>query len=422
MGQFHTIGFLYMVLHLNQKNRHLIGGLAVGVIGGAALGVSRHVLPVVFPHMQDSLHLSAGKMGALATGYFLSYMFSSYFWGHRSDRVGSKRVLLVCLFICTISLGLLGTFGSFPVLMSVSICVGIGAGGLFVPVISILVKTFSEEKRGKVISIFFLGEGAIVIALGLIVPLMVSHLSWRWVWWMSGGLCMIFAMATAALLKENKIGDRDSGSELRESSPSILPNFAVLKIPNILSISTVYFLHALARGAFITFVVVYLVQKGMSYRSAGGAFSLLGMGFIPGSFIAGYLQDRFRSYVFFGIVVLELVAVSMIIFFAKTVLIYAAVIIMGCCLTGIPTVVGTIMAEMAPKESYGQALGWLTFCLGMGTMISPTVAGFISEITDTLLSTQIFAWVSLSLASIVCIGMEQRLLRIRNRAKILTAK
>jgi MFS family permease len=405
---FHVVGN-----NIYQNTRHLIGGICAGALVGCALGLTRHVFPVVFPHMQDSLGFSSGKMGVLATSYFLAYMFCAYFWGHRSDRVGPRPIIVFCLLISALSLALLGAFDHFVLLVIFSMIIGVGAGGLYVPAISSLVKIFSAEQRGKAISIFFLGEGSSAIALGLLVPFVVLQLSWRWVWWASGGLCLLFVPVIKILLHDNGPNDQNPDVENTKNLFPKLNNFAFIKIPNIKHISVVYFLHALARGAFVTFVVVYLIEKGISYRTAGGAFSLTGIGFIPGSFLAGYLADRFRSYVLLGLVLAELAAVATIVFSTHIVPIYIAVVIMGCCLTGIPTVVSTITAKVASKVSYGQVLGWLTFCLGLGIMISPTLVGFVAEISGTLAATQIFAMASLFIATLVCIFMEQGLIRMR---------
>ncbi len=353
---------------------------SVAMTSGIAVGVSRHILPVIYPSMQGSLGMGYSHLGLLTSAYFFSYMLLSLVCGYWSDRISSRLIISIGCLICAI--GALGTGFSkgFVSLFGFSLITGIGAGGVYVPTTSSILK-WLENRKGLMVSLVLVGEGVLGIFVGLAIPPVLTFHSWRHVWWLFGLLLLIFTLFLWWATK-NTDPNRDHS---RSQDEQMLSFLQVIKLPKIRSLGLVYFLHALTRGIFVTFYVTYLVSKGAAYGKATAAFSFLAMGFIPGAIVSGFLSDRVSpKSLLTGLLILQIVSISLLLLYSEWLMVYGFVIGAGFCATGVPTVFGVLPSRYFRVEVYGKVLGFLTLMLGLGVVISPALGGFVGDFTKSL--------------------------------------
>jgi MFS family permease len=347
---------------------------------GFALGISRHILPVIYPSMKATLQMGYAQLGLLTSAYFFPYMIFSLIGGHLSDKMSSRPIIswgcLICAF-GTIGMGFSKGFASF---FAFSLITGIGAGGLYVPMISYILK-WLKAKKGLMVSMVLVGEGIFGISIGLIIPIVVSSYSWRHIWWSFG--IVLFAFT---ILFCRSIHDVHAVPNLYLPQNNKATNFLkVLGLPKIWSLGSIYLLHALTRGLFVTFSVTYLVSRGAPYAKASGAYSFLAVGFIPGAILSGILSDRFnQKYVLMGLLIVQIVSVGLLLLNPNWLLIYGLFAAVGFCLTGIPTVMGILPSQYFCEEVYGKTLGFLTLMLGLGSAVSPVIGGYLGDLTNSL--------------------------------------
>ena len=347
---------------------------------GFALGISRHILPVIYPSMQAGLEMGYAQLGLLTSAYFFPYMIFSLIGGYLSDRVSSRPIISWGCLICAVGTLGMGFSKGFASFFAFSLITGIGAGGLYVPMISYILK-WLKPKKGLMVSMVLVGEGILGISIGLIIPIVVFSYSWRHIWWSFG--IMLFAFT---LLFWRSIHEAHPVPDLSLPQNKSATNFLkVLGLPKIWSLGFIYLLHALTRGLFVTFSVTYLVSTGAPYAKASGAFSFLAVGFIPGAILTGVLSDRFnQKYVLMGLLIVQIVSVGLLLLNPNWLLIYALFIAVGFCLTGIPTVMGILPSRYFSDEVYGKTLGVLTSMLGLGFAVSPVIGGYLGDLTNSL--------------------------------------
>lgn len=358
-----------------------------GGIAGIIMGASRHILPVVFPHMKSSIEMNYQDLGILTSSYFLSYMVSSYIWGHYSDRIGGKRIVLFGSLLCGAMIIGIGFSSHFFSALFFTIIIGIGAGGIHVPMLSIILKWFADGKRGFAVSIFLVGEGILAILAGIIIPLITLMLSWRSVWWFFGIFAILLTLGLFPLIRDcpTEDGAKNPASYLDEERITF---FNIMKAPKMTTLSCVYFLQAITRGAFMTFIVTYLINEGISFKIAGGAFSSLGLGFIPGTVLSGIASDRFRrTRVLASLLFIESFSLALLLLIQEVIPFYFLLTMIGFCMVGIVTVMTTIPSEYYSPKIYGKTLGFLTFVYGVGVTLSPFVGGTIADLTGSLTMT-----------------------------------
>ena len=352
----------------------------VTLTSGFALGISRHILPVIYPSMQATLEMGYAQLGFLTSAYFFPYMIFSLIGGHLSDKVSSRPIISLGCLVCAVGTLGMGFSNGFASFFAFSLITGIGAGGLYVPMISYILK-WLKPKKGLMVSMVLVGEGIFGISIGLIIPLVVSSYSWRHIWWSFGFLLFAFT-----IFLWQSIHDAHPVPNLSLPQNNKANHFLqVLGLPKIWSLGLIYFLHALTRGLFVTFSVTYLVSRGTPYARASGAYSFLAVGFIPGAILSGFLSDRLKQkFLLMGLLILQIVSVGSLLLNPNWLLICVLFASVGFCLTGIPTVIGVLPSQYFREEMYGKSLGFLTLMLGLGSTISPIIGGYLGDLTNSL--------------------------------------
>jgi len=356
----------------------LVGGGFAGVIFGS----SRNILPVVFPHMRSTVQMNYQDLGILTSSYFFSYMIFSFIWGHYSDKIGGGKIVLLGSLICGLMIIGMGFSNHFISAVLFSIAIGIGAGGIRVPMLSVLLKWFKDRKHGLSVSIHSAGEGIQALLVGIIIPLIIAYFSWRFVWWFFGMFSILLFLGLLALLKGSNSNREPKKSRYSEDD---LNFFRIIRLPRMFRLSVIYFLQAITRGAFATFIVAYLIQEGISFKVASGAYSLMGLGLIPGTVLSGIASDLLRRIrVLTCLLFIQGISVSFILLIHKILPVYLFVGMVGFCLIGVTTVMATIPSEYFDRKVYGKIMGFLTLVYGIGVTLSPFIGGTLADWSGSL--------------------------------------
>jgi len=354
----------------------------VALVSGIGVGISRHILPVIYPSMQATLEMGYTQLGVLTSAYFFPYMVFSLICGYLSDRIGSRSIISLGCLVCAIGILGMGFSKGFVSLFIFSLITGVGAGGLYVPTISSILK-WLERKKGLMVSMVLVGEGILGAFVGLIASLTVLpySYSWRYIWWLFGSLLFFLTILLWwAIPDPQSTHDRSFSQKKEDISFS-----QVIRLPKIWSLGLIYFFHALTRGIFVTFCVTYLVSIGVVYGKASSAFSFLAVGFIPGAILSGLFSDRIdQKFLLIGLLILQIVSIGLFLLHPNGLLIYLLITAVGICATGIPTVMGVLPSRYFAEEVYGKSLGFLTLMLGLGIAISPVIGGYVGDLTNSL--------------------------------------
>jgi sugar phosphate permease len=371
-------------LSINDVKRRWLVAVGGG-IAGVIFGFTRGILPIVFPFMKSTIEMNYQDLGILTSSYFFSYMISSFIWGHYSDKIGGKKIVLLGTFLSgtmTIGIGFMSHF--LPVLLF-SVAIGVGAGAIHIPMKSIILKWYKEKKTGFSVSIYSVGEGLQTIFVGIIIPLIVFAYSWRFVWSFLGMFSILLALGLLILIRDRPSTGESNNNLTPYVDDEGLNFYKIIKMPRMFQLSSIYFLHALVRGSFMTFIVTYLIKEGISFKIASGAYSSVGFGMIPGAVLSGIASDIFRrTRVMALLLIIQGISVSLILMIQKGLLIYFLVAMIGFSLSGVVTVIATIPSEYYNPRTYGKVLGFLTFVYGIGVTLSPFIGGVIADRSGSL--------------------------------------
>ncbi len=150
--------------------------------------LDRYLITAVLP--QIKLEFLAGdpkenfKAGLLGTGFLISYMLTAPIFGWLADRYSRWKLIAFSVGLWTMACGASGLAGSFVAILLTRVFLGIGEAGYGPAAPTIISDLFPVEKRGQVLSWFYVAI-PVGSALGYMWGgLAVHHLDWRWAFYL----------------------------------------------------------------------------------------------------------------------------------------------------------------------------------------------------------------------------------------------
>ncbi len=347
----------------------------------------RYGYGILLPEMLTSLAISKTEAGIIFTSFFIAYTISSPILGLLGDRY-NPRVLL------TVFVALLGT-GTFLMALSSSVTIsslffalaGMGSAACWAPVMALAQRWTSEKHRGTTLAFVDIGSALGIVVTSTAIPLIVVN-NWR-TGWMTLGV-MAFAAAILnffvirsypkkTLLSLSSNPEKSTGGSVGEIYKKILGDFRFWLI------GLAYLLTGFSILVQFTFLSTYAVQElGYPYVSAARLMLVIGIGAIVGKLTLGPLSDKVGR--------------------IRVMILCAALITVGNLGTafgqGISLMISTAVFSLGygtawamyaasatdyfTRENPGSVVGLWTVYLGIGSVLSPVVAGWIADITGTL--------------------------------------
>jgi predicted MFS family arabinose efflux permease len=177
--------------------------------------VDRNVLFAVQPLVQDEFHLSKTQIGYLTSAFLGFYMIAAPFVGPLADRY-SRKLMIGLGGIFWSALTLLTAFThTYTELLIRHTLVGIGEATFVTIAPTFVADLFAEEKRGRILGIFYLalpvGSAAGYLLGGNLGP----HYGWRFPFYIAAIPGFLLSIAVF-FLKEPQRGQFDSLKETPE--------------------------------------------------------------------------------------------------------------------------------------------------------------------------------------------------------------
>lgn len=184
----HRLGTRILGVRMAPKTPRISQKVAVGVVFVAAMFMSimdTTIVNVALPTIGRTFHIAPTAVSAVSISYLVSLAVFIPASGWLGDRLGGKRVLLAAIVIFTIASALCGLAQNMTELVLFRILQGVG-GGMLAPVgMAMLYRVFPPAERVRAASILTTPT-ALAPALGPVLGgLLVSDLSWRWVFYVN---------------------------------------------------------------------------------------------------------------------------------------------------------------------------------------------------------------------------------------------
>lgn len=351
---------------------------------------------VVLPEMIRDLGLSRTAGGTIYNAYLLTYIALTPLTGWLTDRIGARRVIPACLAVLGGGVLLMARAGSLGEACFAFAVVGIGAAGIWTPVLAVVQRWFAPGRRGLALGILSTGYGLGFAAVGALFPLVVLHFDWRCTWSFLGVAALLLVAVNGLLLRNAPEssgtvpwgGEGDSAAPaLEQSKPSPGRLGAViLRNPSFWRIGFSYFCVSYALYGFTTFMVDYArVQAGLSLGAASflatihGSFQILGvLTILPLSDRLGRKRTILFSNICIALAVLGIVAAGdrQV---ALSVLVGFFAVFYGVTFP----IYGACAGDYFPRPLIGTVIGAWTPLYGAGAILSHWIGGLLRDTLGT---------------------------------------
>jgi len=158
---------------------------------------------VVLPEMIRTLGFGRTAGGSIYNAYLFSYIALTPLTGYLTDRFGARPVITSCSLILGIGVLLMGTVNNLWMACLFYALAGLGATGLWAPVITVVQRWFSPNKRGLALGILSTGYGLGFASMGVAFPWIVHHFTWRYAWYFLGAGALVITLINGLLLRSD---------------------------------------------------------------------------------------------------------------------------------------------------------------------------------------------------------------------------
>ena len=145
---------------------------------------------VILPEMIAELNFSRTAAGTIFNAYLFIYITLTPISGYLADRLGARRVITAGALMLGIGCVLMGVVQTLWMACAVYAIVGIGATGMWIPIIALVQRWFAPDRRGLALGILSVGYGLGFASVGASFPWIVNHYSWRYAWYLLGFLAL----------------------------------------------------------------------------------------------------------------------------------------------------------------------------------------------------------------------------------------
>ncbi len=166
--------------------------------------VDRTNMSVAAPVMSKELGFSNTHLGLIFSAFALAYSCFMIPGGWHSDRIGSRKGLLLYGSLWAIATIVTGLVGSFVALIAARFFVGVGEAPIYPTAARMIARVIPEDRRGSAQGVMH-ATGRIANALApLIVTGLIVMFSWRLAFIILGAVTLVYMFVMYASLNEAK--------------------------------------------------------------------------------------------------------------------------------------------------------------------------------------------------------------------------
>jgi predicted MFS family arabinose efflux permease len=345
-----------------------IGGL---VALAAAIGIGRFVYTPILPVMAEALNLSKSNAGLIASANLLGYLIGALLAA--TPRLpGSRRTwLLGSLGISALTTGAMSLTSSLAVFMTLRFAGGAASAFVLVLSSALVLEQLAIAGKSRLSSIHFAGVGVgIAVSAVIVSSLLATGADWRTLW-SAVGLLALAAVGIVAWLVP-----------ARHPTPILPPQSARQPRPRgLASLITAYGLFGFGYVITATFLVA-IVRGSHQLRPVEPLIWLVvGLTAAPSVTLWSRAATRFGIPRLFSIAcVTEAIGVAASVLWPSTAGALFAAALLGGTFMGL-TALGLAGARQLVPQNPRPVLAQMTAAFGLGQIIGPVLAGYLSDLT-----------------------------------------
>ena len=345
-------------------------GIVVSCVGFGAMVT----LSVFLQPMAADTGWSRTGISIAALINWLSLGVGSFLWGALSDRLGTRKVVLLgggLLGVGMLAGSQASSLGQFQLVFGV--LVGLAAGSFYAPLTATTTRWFVAN-RSLAVALVSAGVSLGSTTIAPLARWIITNYDWRTAMLVIGDVVWIVIIPAAFLIREP-----DATPSVAVAADGVVqgPELTVgqaLRTPQFLAIALTYFACCATHSGPIFHMVTNAIDHGISAMAATTVLSVAGLASLGGKIVCGIIADRVgaKRTLVAGLVI-QAVAVSLYVFTRELPSFYAVAIMFGFAYGGVmplyailvreyfgARIMGTIFGAVGSVSTLGMALGpWL---------------------------------------------------------------
>ncbi|WP_244935581.1 YbfB/YjiJ family MFS transporter [Paenibacillus glycanilyticus] len=380
------------------------------------LGFSRLSYGMFLPGIQRELGGSYGQLGVLGTVNFVGYLAGTLCLSPLLSRFPDRKYLINRITCLLLGLTLIGSAFSyhFIELGLWRFAIGWLSALATVLVLSIAMDAVRPAQRGVASGLIWLGGSAGILVTGLFAPFTIDPLhlqGWRYAWVIMGVFGLIAALGFEFVTRNRGAGKLPSQPEWKSGDKDIEKAYRLLLNPKrLLFLIASYFFFGAGYIIYFTYLIPYLVTKGIPSFNAGLIWSLIGFAGLFNGWIGGKAIDRWPSgYTLASGLMLGTIGVSGVVTNNLLFTVLGASIIGLVSFITPPLMTTALLRRHVPHQAYAACLSIATAFFAAGQITGPVLGGMVVErygLQFGVASSSIFMAIAAALAGLY--GQQQR--------------
>jgi len=385
------------------------------------LGFSRLSYGMFLPGIQRELGGSYGQLGMLNTVNFIGYLVGTLCLPPLIARLPDRKHVINRLTCLLLAIAMIGSAFSetFIQLGLWRFSIGLLSAFATVLVLSIALDAIRPAERGVASGLIWLGGSAGILLTGLFAPFTIdpSHLQgWRYAWVGMGVFGLIAAFGFELVTKKQGTAKIPQTESKPPDQGSVNVYRLLLNPKEFLFLIASYFFFGWGYIIYFTYLIPYLVSKGIPSLYAGLIWSGIGFAGLFNGWIGGKAIDRWPSgYTLAAGLILGTIGVSGVItdhlFFTA----WGAVTVGLVSFLTPPLMTTALLRRHVPHSAYAACLSIATAFFALGQIIGPIVGAVMVEwygLQFGVASSALFLAIAAALAGLY--GQQQRKQEVRD--------
>ena len=380
-----------------------------------ASGGSRGAFGVFFNPMANELGWSAAQISGTFTLSMLVEGVFSAIAGRLSDKFGT-RIVLICGGIISASgfilMSLVNT--TWQMYLIYGLITGIGIGGLFIPVVSLIAKQFSS-RRSLINGIALAANGLGQLVSPLIAYQLIVVYQWRTSFIIQGIIVFVLVVLPTLFLKRHQPENKQLVQTIDTPREQLLKSGTYNFSFNEARKTSLFWMMIIMQGCYVycllsllVHLVPYSIEIGIPAFIAANLLACIGAAMIVGRLGLGAIADKIgsRRTMLIGFVML-FISLIWLLMVKEVWSLFLFAIICGLGFGGVSSSQSPLAANYFGSKSHGSIFG----AIGGATVIvgstGPFITGYLFDLTGTY-QTAFIACASLSLAgTMLCLLLKR---------------
>jgi MFS family permease len=384
-----------------------IVAVTLAVILNGLDGLDQQAISFVAPLIKREWSTTMVALGVVLSIDVVGMAMGAMLLGALADRIGRRRVMLICLCCMTLGTVLSAMASNIGQLGLTRIITGFGVGGMVVVINTAVAELSNLRRRSLCVSLMVVGYSVGAVIGGAAITLLLKSGEWRSTFYMCGAINFVVIPLVWAYMPESPgfLSRRGGASALLRVNAVLakmgLPALASLRrvvsregrppaeltgmrrsIAGRVALLTVCFFGQLSTSYFLgKWIVKIVVDMGYTVVQAGSVLVISSIGSIVGGVMFGLAMQRFALRpLTISCMVLNFTFVALF-GFGSDHLAFLMLMALGAgamaygCLVGIYA----IMASTFPHEVRGTASGLVMGIGRGGAVFSPILAGALMQ-------------------------------------------